>query len=181
MTGKRPEGVRRRAWSSLLVGLAALSWEARAAAYQGYPKVVDTALGVPQIVETKIAPSMGCQLCHTSNTGGTLNLTAFPSYLISQFGFEKTSSEEDPLLVDALAKLEATEPKLWADMKEGMDPNVDPSLTAVAPPQPQYGCSVRSSPSDGGDARAAAGVLALLTATRRRRRRRGPDRSPLLY
>jgi hypothetical protein len=148
MTAIGSERTWRRGWLwslAVAAGLLAGSWEAPAAAYQGYPAVVDKALGVPQVVETKIAPSMGCQLCHTSAAGMTLTLTAFPSYLISQFGFEKSASEEDPLLVDALAKLEAAEPKLWADMKAGKDPNVDQNLTSVAPPQPEYGCSMTRS------------------------------------
>jgi hypothetical protein len=149
---------------------------APAAAYQGYPMVVDTALGVPQVVETEIAPTMGCQLCHTSNTGGTLTLTAFPSYLISQFGFEKTSSEEDPLLVAALAKLEAAQPKLWADMKAGKDPNLDSNLTALAPPQPQYGCAIRREPTATETQWVMACLGFAIVAAARRRTARRQDR-----
>jgi hypothetical protein len=114
---------------------------------------------------------MGCQLCHTSATGATPDLTAFPSYLIYQFGFMKTSEEEDALLVAALAKLEAAEPKLWADMKAGKDPNVDPNLTALAPPQPQYGCSMRRAPSGPQTGWTATGLgLAIVALSRRRRK-----------
>jgi MYXO-CTERM domain-containing protein len=171
MTAREPDRARRRGLTFLAIvaGLAMGSWEAPVAAYMGYPAVVDTALGVPQIVEMTIAPKMGCQLCHTSPTGATADLTAFPSYLIYQFGFQKTSAEEDSLLVAGLAKLEAAEPKLWADMKAGKDPNVDPNLTALAPPQPQYGCSMGRAPSGPQSGWAAALGLAIVTLSRRRR------------
>jgi hypothetical protein len=152
-------------------GIALLAWPSPARASMSYPGDVDTALGVPGIVETKLAPTKGCQLCHTDPNGGTLTLTAFPNYLISQYDFPKTTVAEDGLVAASLAKLKVAEPKLWADMQAGIDPNTDPVLAEQAPPQPAYGCSIRA-PRGGAGAGALVGLGLWSAAALVRRRRR---------
>jgi hypothetical protein len=156
--------------SRLLLALAALTWSSAALALPSYPKDVDTALGKPGIVEGKMAPPMGCQLCHTSTSGGTTTVTLFASYLIAQYEFPSAPVMEDALVAGSLAKLETAEPKLWADMQAGIDPNVDPVLAEQAPHRVEYGCS--TGPARGGCSFAwAAALLALATVGRRTRRR----------
>ncbi|MGH7434486.1 MAG: hypothetical protein ACRENE_02345 [Polyangiaceae bacterium] len=150
--------------------LLAFPREARAEAR--YPGDVDMALGKPMIVETKIAPTMGCQLCHTSSVGGTTTLTPFANEMIARYDFPKAMAVEDANVLASLAKLEAAEPKLWADMQAGIDPNTDPVFLEGAPPSPEYGCSSaggRAAPGIAGVGIAWACGIAL--ALRRRRRR----------
>ena len=135
--------------AAFVSGAALMAWSAPALANASYPGDVDTALGKPMIVETKIAPTMGCQLCHTNPGGGTMTLTTFANYMIAEYDFPKTTVAEDALVAASLAKLKAAEPKLWADMQAGIDPNTDPVLAEQAPPQPQYGCSSAAAREDG--------------------------------
>jgi MYXO-CTERM domain-containing protein len=144
-----------------------VAWSSAAWALNGYPLVVDTALGKPGIVENKIAPQKGCQLCHTSSDGATTTLKPFAHYMIAEFGFPNVGVEEDSQVVAALAKLKDAEPKLWSDMQAGIDPNTDPVFTDQAPPQPQHGCS--TSPSSPGSAWYGAMALASFAAVLRRR------------
>lgn len=129
-----------------VVAAALLAWPSAARANQSYPGDVDTALGVPGVVETKMAKTKGCQLCHTDPNGGTTTLMPFADYMISQYGFPKTIAPEDAIVAASLAKLKAAEPKLWADMQMGIDPNTDPVLAEQAPPHPSYGCSTGAAP-----------------------------------
>jgi hypothetical protein len=142
-----------------------------ASALQNYPGLVDTALGSQtMVVEKQIAPPMGCQLCHTSPIGGTTTLSAFGNVMVSQYGFPDVGVSENALAQAALAKLEATEPKLWKDMQAGIDPNSDPVFTDQAPPQPQYGCSAapQSTPEPFWLSSALACFACLAFARRRR-------------
>lgn len=158
---------------ALVVGAALVAWSPLAFANPSYPGDVDTALGKPMIVEAKIAPTTGCKLCHTDSAGGTTTLTVFANYMIAEYGFPKTIVPEDELVKESLARLMAAQPKLWADMQDGIDPNTDPVLTEQAPPQPQYGCTAAAAEDDG-TWLAALGVLGLagLPSARRLRRLR---------
>ena len=106
-----------------------------------------------------MAPPMGCQLCHTDPSGGTLTLSLFGNYLVSEYGFPKIAAIQDAQLAQSLAKLKAGQPELWAHMQAGVDPNTDPLLTDNAPPQPEYGCSAAT--NGGSTGPAWAGLLAL--------------------
>lgn len=74
---------------------------------------------------------------------------------------------EDANVLASMAKLKAAEPKLWADMQAGIDPNSDPVFLSGAPPAPEYGCSssgLRGASGTGGGgglwlALAACGVV----------------------
>jgi hypothetical protein len=159
----------RLAWRALFVVVAGWTgWPSAASANQSYPGDVDTALGVPGIVETKMAPTKGCQLCHTDPNGGTTSLTPFADYVVSQYGFPKTLVPEDAVVAVALAKLKDAEPKLWAHMQKGVDPNTDPALAEQAPPHPDYGCAACPPGDTGGLPWLAGAPLALVAARRRR-------------
>jgi hypothetical protein len=108
-------------------------------AYRGYPPIVDTWLGKDGLVE-KIEPTMGCQLCHVSDQGGTVELKPFGNLLVASYALPKTA-EEDAALMGVLVELKAANPMLYADMQKSIDPNDDPALTAHELPQPEYGCS----------------------------------------
>jgi hypothetical protein len=121
-----------------------IGWTATADAYMGYPPLVDTWLDKGGLVQ-KIEPTMGCQLCHVSDQGGTVELKPFGNLLVASYGLPKTA-EEDSALMGALAELKVANPMLYADMQKGIDPNDDPALTAHELPQPEYGCSVETAP-----------------------------------
>jgi hypothetical protein len=95
--------------------------------------------------------------------------------MITEYDFPKTTVAEDELVKESLAKLMAAQPKLWADMQEGIDPNTDPVLTEQAPPQPQYGCTAVAAGHDGSRP-SAFGGLALAAAGLASRRLRRPRR-----
>jgi hypothetical protein len=156
---------------ALLVASLVIAHASMASALQNYPGLVDTALGSQtMVVETKIAPPMGCQLCHTSSIGGTTTLSAFGNVMVSQYGFPDVGVSENALAQSALSKLEAAEPKLWKDMQAGIDPNSDPVFTEQAPPQPQYGCSAAPRSAEPFCVSGAFGLLACLAFARSRRR-----------
>jgi hypothetical protein len=142
----------------VVAALATLLLPSSARAEATYPGDVDTALGKAGIVETKIAPPMGCQLCHTDPNGGTTTLTPFANYMVATYGLPKAAAVEDANVMASLAQLKAAEPTLWADMQMGIDPNTDPALGASAPPQAQYGCS-----SSGAGHTSGAPWIALMT------------------
>jgi hypothetical protein len=147
-----------------------IAWSATAEAYMGYPPLVDTWLGKDGIVQ-KIEPTMGCQLCHVSDLGGTVELKPFGNLLVASYGLPKTA-EEDPALMGALAELKAGNPALFADMQQGIDPNDDPALTAHELPQPEYGCSTATTrPRDEPDLAPIFLAMVPLAAALRRPRR----------
>jgi hypothetical protein len=155
----------------------ALGWSATASAFMGYPAVVDTWLGKSGLIQT-IEPPMGCELCHVSDQGGTVELRPFGDLLVANYGLPRTA-EEDTVLMGALAGLKAANPKLFTDMQHGVEPNTDPALTAEELPQPEYGCSVARAKSGGplGIGILFAG-LPLACALRRRRRDRATTPAP---
>jgi hypothetical protein len=110
----------------------------------GYPNVVDTWLDKGGLIQ-KIEPTMGCQLCHVSDIGGTVELKPFGNLLVASYALPKTA-EQDAALMGALAELKAANPTLYADMQKGIDPNDDPALTAHELPQPEYGCAAATAP-----------------------------------
>jgi hypothetical protein len=120
--------------------VAIVGWSASAEAFQGYPLVVDKWLGTSGLIE-KIEPPTGCQLCHVSDQGGTVDLRPFGDLLVETYGIQRTA-EEDTVLAAALDGLQSANPTLFADIQHGMDPNTDPALTAHELPQPEYGCSL---------------------------------------
>jgi hypothetical protein len=157
-----------------------VAWSATAEAYMGYPPVVDTWLGKDGLVQ-KIEPTMGCQLCHVNDQGGTVELKPFGNLLVASYGLPKTA-EEDVALRGALAELQAANPTLFADMQKGIDPNDDPALTAHELPQPEYGCSTATARPRGGPDWAPI-FLALVRfrssrGGRRRRLRQASPRAP---
>lgn len=143
----RPEHATVRPRALVVQGcvLASLvTWSAMADAYMGYPPLVDTWLGKDGLVQ-KIEPTMGCQLCHVSDQGGTVELKPFGNLLVASYALPKTA-EEDSALMGVLAELKDANPMLYADMQKGIDPNDDPALTAHELPQPEYGCSAGTAP-----------------------------------
>jgi hypothetical protein len=151
-----------------------LAWSATASAFMGYPPIVDKWLGKDGLVEMLEKPT-GCQLCHVSDQGGTVDLRPFGNLLVAQYGLPK-NAEQDTVLMGVLAELEAANQPLFEDMQKGIDPNTDPALTAQALPQPQYGCAAADPRTQRGWPSVILGMLPLALAFRRRRRRilRGP-------
>lgn len=117
-----------------------VGWSATASAFMGYPAVVDKWLGTSGLIEMVEKPT-GCQLCHVSPQGGTVELSPFGDLLVSNYGLPRTG-EEDTVLMGALAGVQAANPTIFADMQHGMNPNTDPALTAQQLPQPEYGCAM---------------------------------------
>ncbi len=150
--------------------LAAIGWCATAGAYQGYPDVVDQWLDADGGLIQSIDQPMGCQLCHVSDQGGTVELKPFPNLLVASYGLTKTA-EQDAVLLGALTGLKAANPMLYTDMQHGIDPNTDPALTAQELPQPEYGCAVtRADAPDDPTWVALVAMLPLAAALRRARR-----------
>ncbi|HTB74921.1 MAG TPA: hypothetical protein VK762_16845 [Polyangiaceae bacterium] len=150
--------------------LGAIAWSADARAYPGYPDVVDQWLGADGGLIQAIDKPMGCQLCHVSDQGDTVELKAFPNLLVASYGLTKTA-EQDAELMGALAGLKAANPMLYSDMQRGIDPNTDPALTSQALPQPEYGCSAGTADRrDGPSWVALLAFLPLAGALRRSRR-----------
>ena len=147
---------------------ALIAWSATAEAFMGYPPLVDTWLGKDGLVQ-KIEPTMGCQLCHVSDIGGTVELKPFGNMLVASYGLPKTA-EEDSALMGALAELKAANPTLYEDMQKGIDPNTDPALTAHELPQPEYGCGVGTSPHAPGGSALLLAMAPLAVGLRRSRR-----------
>jgi hypothetical protein len=152
-----------------------IAWSSSASAYMGYPLVVDTWLGKPGLVETM--KPMGCQLCHVSPQGGTVELKAFGNFLVAQYGLPK-SAEEDSALMGVLTELKAANPTLYADMQDGIDPNEDPALTAHELPQPEYGCSTGPTRRTGEPwLGLLLAMIPLVVSRRRSGREAGPHRA----
>ncbi len=97
-------------WATFVSCAALVAWPTPTFANMSYRDDVDAALGKPMVLETKIAPPMGCQLCHTNPNGGTLTLTTFANYMIAEYDFPKTSVPEDELVKASLARLMAAQP-----------------------------------------------------------------------
>jgi hypothetical protein len=148
-----------------------VAWSATGRAFDGYPALVDTWLGKEGLIQ-KIEPPMGCQLCHVSDQGGTVELRPFGNMLVASYGLP-TTAMQDATLMGVLAELKAADPTLFADMQEGIDPNGDPALTAHELPQPEYGCSTAGAGPRGGATRWPSMLLAIvpLAGARRRSRR----------
>jgi hypothetical protein len=164
-----------KASAAALSAIFALLLAEPASAHQGYPQRVDAAFGVS--VET-IDPSMGCQLCHTSGSGGTTSLRPFGQHLVATYGLDNSATENDQSLDQALQGLKAGDPQLVADLQKGLDPNPD----VLNDPTPQYGCAV--GPRGGGFpcgalvALAVAGVLARRLSSTTSAERRSIRRRP---
>jgi hypothetical protein len=136
-------------------------------AQPGYPAIVNKTLNIDITV---IEPSMGCQLCHTSDQGNTTSLRPFGNMLVSRYGLMSVTVESagaDASLVTALQSLQADEPTLYKDLQMGNDPNPD----VTNDPVPQYGCSSAPGRSDGAAILAVGFGLFALSAARRGRRR----------
>jgi hypothetical protein len=167
----RPELVVVRLAAHMVRGCAVASliaWSATADAFMGYPPVVDTWLAKDGLVE-KFEPPMGCQLCHVSDIGGTVELKPFGNMLVATYGLSKAVME-DTVLMGALAELKATNPMLYADMQKGIDPNTDPALTAHELPQPEYGCSAGAAPNSPRWSAILLAIVSLAAGLRRPRR-----------
>jgi hypothetical protein len=174
---RRPRGPRgSKGWVPRLIArtcvIAAVGgWTWTARAHTGYPAVVDTALGVKG-VSSMIAPPSGCQLCHVSPAGGTTQLGPFGTLLVTTYGLVESTVEQDPSLVNALARLKTTDPKLFMDMAKGIDPNSDRTVVAQAPPHPEYGCALRGASAPPPPAPGWLVLLALFVLRRGRARQR---------
>jgi len=123
-----------------LVALLSLTWCAAASATPDFPAVVVKTLELPGIT---IDPPQGCELCHTSDSGGT-SLRPFGALLL-QYG---TQPYEESTLEQALGQLTQDEPQLVADIKASRDPNDDTGSADVH--TPEYGCTVRPAPGPRG-------------------------------
>jgi hypothetical protein len=152
------------------IAIAVVGWATPAAAHNGFPAVIDGALGEPSnFVENEFKPT-ACQLCHTSTAGGTA-LVAFGTLLVSTYGLSNDPiNEDDNSLKTAMIGLKADDPEAITDLKKGINPNSDPEVFATALPQPTYGCAVapvpRRPPSPGFPLALAA--TAILLSRRRR-------------
>ena len=147
---------------ALMVASASL-WAGSAYAHPGYPAIIDKTLNVE--VE-KIDPPMGCQLCHTSDQGGTTTLTKFGTLLVSRYGLQSTPAEtsgSDASLQGALMGLASEQPRLMQDLASGTDPNVD----VTDDPTPMYGCSLSRRSTGDWTAIALFGGLVALAYRRR--------------
>jgi len=114
---------------------AVIVWSATARAHEGYPVVVDTWLGTPGLIEM-IEKPMGCQLCHVSDQGATVELQPFGNLLVARYGLPRTA-EQDAALMGALAALRQTTRPLRGHAAR-IDSNGDPALTARRFRQPEY-------------------------------------------
>jgi hypothetical protein len=146
--------------------LLSLAWAGVARATPDFPAVVVKTFDLPAI---QIDPPQGCELCHTSDSGGT-SLRPFGALLL-QYGVQPY---EETTLEQALGEVEQNEPQLVADIKAGRDPNDDTGSADVH--TPEYGCAAAGAPAHGRLAWLAALAPLALTLRRRRARRRRPLR-----
>jgi MYXO-CTERM domain-containing protein len=142
-----------------------------ATAHPGYPLVVETTLDLSAIFDPG-GNGMGCHLCHTDPNGGS-PLRPFGSLLVQSYGLSSDPvNEDDPSLVAALDAMEkGPDARLITDIKNGVDPNTDPTTAANALPQPDYGCAVSPGGHTGAGAFVFAGVAILAMGAGSRRRR----------
>ena len=154
----------------VVVGFFARSVDARAT--PDFPPAVDADLMLPSgWVETKVDSPDGCHLCHVNQQGGQ-PLTAFGT-LMQDDG--AVPYEAASTAASALAAIGTADPKAIADIKNGTDPNLDPTALS-GDPVPEYGCgSVAPGAPPGRAGGVALGALALGFGLARRRRT-GRDR-----
>lgn len=160
-----------------IVCLGILAPSSSARATPDFPPTVDQDLMLPAgWVETKVAPPDGCHLCHVNGSQGGEPLTAFGT-LMQDDG--AVPYEAASTAASALAAVEAANPRAITDIKDGTNPNSDPTALNDDP-VPQYGCGSVAPHAPRG--RAGAILLAVLGLAVRLVRRpraahaRRPDR-----
>jgi hypothetical protein len=149
--------------------VSAFFWAAPALAHPGYPQIVKQVLGVDPAV---FDPPQGCQLCHTSDSGGTASLRPFGVKLVSTYGLDPSAAtEDDGSLTAALQGLEMGDAQIAQDLKMGMDPNFD----VPNDPTPQFGCAAAPPAPERPCPPLVSVALAALVAWAARRRRSIPE------
>jgi hypothetical protein len=110
---------------------------ARANATAGFPSEIETHLGLQAGAISMIAPPDGCHLCHINGSSGGDPLTAFGTLMKSSGAVKNENATVD----GALDALQASNPNIIADLKSGMDPNLDQDAGTVnVGLTPHYGC-----------------------------------------
>lgn len=155
---------RRMRWVQAMaaVGIVA-TWGARASAELMYPPEVIMALGLPAD-----STAITCATCHLSNSGGggpSDPMLAVFGALLEQDGIASGSSEAQ--FVSVLAEIKATQPKAYADLLAGRDPN--PDVTDAADVHtPEFGCTMGNVAKGRGSWMLALFGLASIAVWRRR-------------
>jgi hypothetical protein len=124
-------------WMQAIAFGIGLTWEASASAEPGYIDYLDSALDV----DASSSPS-NCTPCHQPGGGTAENPNLQPfGELLHQDGIAEPSSSEAAFTV-VVEEIKQGEPKVYADLQAGTDPNPDVSTTGVH--VPEYGCDVAS-------------------------------------
>jgi hypothetical protein len=127
-----------RRLQAIAVGLA-LTWAASASAEPGYIDYLDSALDV----DASSSPT-DCTPCHQPGGGTAENSNLQPfGALLHQDGIGEPSSSE-AAFAEVLDQIKQDQPKVYADLQAGRDPNPDVSTTGVH--VPEYGCDVTTGP-----------------------------------
>jgi hypothetical protein len=118
----------------VIVAGIVLTWGASASAEPTYQGYLDTALSLSN------PSSQGCAICHVSAAGGQPGNPSLAPFggLLNADGIETTSSESQ--FASVLSEIKQDQPKVYADLQAGRDPNPDVSATNVH--IPEYGCNV---------------------------------------
>jgi hypothetical protein len=114
---------------AVALGLAHAS---SARATPDFPAVVVKVLDLKAIT---IDPPQGCELCHTTDSGGT-SLRPFGT-LLQQYGAQPY---QENTLEAALGQVAQNEPELIADIQASKDPNDDTDAASDVH-TPEYGCA----------------------------------------
>ncbi len=150
-----------RSMQALVIALSLVHASA-ARATPDFPAVVVRALELPGIT---IDPPQGCELCHTSDSGGT-SLRPFGT-VVQQYGAQPY---QENTLEAALGQIAQNEPQLVADIKASKDPNTDTGPTNVH--TPEYGCGASPGRAELPGWPACLGVIVAVGLRRSRARRR---------
>jgi len=155
---------------ALAAAVVVLLWPLAAAATPTFPGDVDADLMLTMRVETTF-PTMGCRLCHLSESPPATNppMKPFGSLLFQEYG---VLPYDDASLKAGLADLARDHPDLVMDLEAGRDPNEDQNAPASLP-TPEYGCAASARAVSHGDAWVAAmlAVMWLVRTVRTRERR----------
>jgi hypothetical protein len=123
-----------RSAQAIAVGFV-LTCAAGASAEPGYIDYLDSALDV----DASSSPT-DCTPCHLPGGGMAENTNLQPfGALLHQDGIGEPSSSE-MAFAEALDQIKQDQPKVYADLQAGSDPNPDVSTTGVH--VPEYGCDV---------------------------------------
>jgi MYXO-CTERM domain-containing protein len=147
--------------------LTALALCADAHATPDFPGAVEMALMLPAgTIASKVDPPDGCHLCHVNGSQGGDPLTAFGTLMKANGA---VAFQAGATAATALSAIQSMDPQTIADLKMGVDPNSDMSVTSTDP-VPEYGCASRVAARGHAGWPAAALVMAAMAGVRRRRR-----------